>query len=166
MSIAVVWFNCPWLSGYLSESGYAVVSDGIGGWTVTNLSTGVVNDADDILAVEVLIVGFDPLPYAHDDKADEIKKHASGLVGNIFSFMHQLDPNTGESDVGHVIDWYKLITAIILSIIPAARDTLHADLQGIKGIRDTAVGAIAVINAMTDWELVMAYDVVNTPIWS
>lgn len=137
-----------WLHQYLAEFGYHL-EDVDGVWI------GYPEGNDD--EINALIAAFDPLPYAIAAKVDEIKAEAAHRASNIYSFL--------ETDPDKSIDFYKFAQDLYLSIAPEARNGLTGNLLDFKNVRDAAADAIAVVSAYTDWQVVMAYDVVNDPTW-
>ncbi len=133
------------LHEYIEEQGEGLWQvDGV--WYSTN-------DA----VVQVLIDNFDALAYAQAKKIDAIKAEGANRAASIFSFM--------SDNPEHALDFYRLGSLIIDVIDPAARQAIPQDLLDTKAIYDAAMAAVGVVNGMTDWELVMAYDEVNTPAW-
>ena len=134
-----------WLHEEVSRQGYIISQHG-SVWVTSN-----------DVAVQAIIDAFNPLPYAKADAKALLKAEAATRASDIYSFLGD--------NVETAVDFYTFASDIYLSILPAARGTLQPNLVAFKNIHDAAVDAIAVINAMTDWQLVMAYDVVNTPSW-
>lgn len=125
------------------------------GYTLSQID-GVWVSSDDI-AVQAIIDSYDPLPEAKEEARLRVKIVASEKVAAIYPFI---DPTT-DAVIGlyqYTLDMYQLI-------IPAARESLTGRLLEFKNIRDAALSAIGDVNAMTDWQLVNAYDAVNTPAW-
>ncbi len=114
---------------------------------------------------QVIIDNFDPLPFAKAEKIKQLKVEAANRAGEIYAFIVDEDEN-GVQRSQDAESVYDFAADLYLSVLPAARDTLRPRLQAFKVVHDVAVAAIADINAMTDWESVMAYDVVNAPGWT
>jgi len=134
-----------WLHEAIEEAGYSLMQ-----------VDGVWQSSDDV-AVQAIIDSFDPLPYAQTEKRDEIKAEAAMRASVIYSFL--------ETDPKQAVDFYNFAEDLYLSITPGSREPLSGRLLAFKEIRDAAVAAIATVNAETDWQAVMAYDVVTTPAW-
>lgn len=137
-----------WLHNEIAAQGYLLKQiDGV--WVSNNE-----------VAVQAIIDAFDPLPYAKADKINEIKVEATQRGKSIYLFL--------DDDTGKAISFYEFGNDIIQVIAPGSRQSLPQNLLDMKAIHDAAAAAIATINAYdtwTDWTAVMAYDVVNTPLW-
>lgn len=86
-----------------------------------------------------------------------LKIEASKRAALIYEFI---DPTTKQA-----VGLYNFASDLYLSTISASRNPLTGRLLAFKSIHDAAISAISDINAMTDWQLIDAYDVVNTPVW-
>jgi len=111
---------------------------------------------------QVIINNYNPIIQAKKAKIAELKQEAAKRANAIYGFLSGEDDETDASDVQA---FYNFAVDIYTSIIPAARDTLAPRLQSFKDIRDTAVSSVSAINALTTYEEVLAYDVVNNPVW-
>ena len=108
-------------------------------------------------AVQLIIDSYDPLPEAKAEAISRVKITASLKAAEIYPFID------GETD--QAVGLYQFASDLYLSTIPAARENLSGGLLAFKNVHDAAVSAISDINAMTDWQLVNAYDAVGTPLW-
>lgn len=113
--------------------------------------------SSDDAAVQAIIDSFDPLPFAKADKIDELTLEAARRVTSVYPHMNE-SPKEVYSQMQTLIDLYT-------HIAPAARQALSGNLLAMKNVRDTFDAAKAAINAMTDWKLVVAYDVASAPGW-
>lgn len=162
MSI-LIWVESPWTSQYLRENGYYVARSG-DEWIVTNLATGAVEDPADIAAVEALLLAFDPIDLAQAEKIIELKLEACKRLSMVYEIFGIKDFN-GNYQPELAFSLMEMFQDLYLSILPAARAGLAGSLPDVAAIRTAGLDAASVINAMTDWELVVAYDVVSDPAW-
>jgi len=123
---------------FIKESGHSLIQKD-GEWI----------SSDDV-AVQALIDNYDPLSEAKTDAKQRVTLHASQLVADIYPFIN---PEKEEA-----VGLYHFTTDLYLSIKSASRNALSGRLLEFKGIYDTAQVKIAEVNAMTDWQLVDAYD--------
>jgi len=115
--------------------------------------------SDDDVAVQAIIDAFDPLPFAKEDKTKELKTQTALLSSEYYAFMNPAEePDKAASFIDLFEDFYEVIH-------PASRNALDGRLLACYDLGSAQKDAIVVIEAMTDWTLVMAYDVVNTPNW-
>lgn len=137
----------PWLHIAISEAGHWLKQlNGV--WV-----------SDDDVAVQAIIDAFDPLPYAIADKTKELQREASERASAYYAFMSPAeDQHKAASFLQLMEDFYGVIH-------PASRNSLDGRLLGCANIIGALNAAIAAIEAMSDWQQVMAYDVVNTPSW-
>ena len=113
--------------------------------------------SSDDVAVQAIIDTFDPLPFAKAEARSRIKTEAATKVAALYPFI--------DADSDEAIGLYDFARDIYLSMLPAARGTLQPNLQSFDAIKTAAEDAITDVNALTDWQVVMAYDEVNTPLW-
>jgi hypothetical protein len=139
-----------WLHQEIAVQGYSLVE-----------ADGVWQSSDDI-AVQAIIDAFDPLPFAKAAKIQELKTEGANRVNGVYSWITSGNQDVDATDALSVYDFAE---DLYLSISPGSRETLSGRLLQFKNIRDAGVSAVADINALTDWQIVMAYDVVNTPTW-
>ena len=132
-----------WLNNAILDAGIGIFEDATLGWVVS-----------DPIAAQVIIDSFDPLPFAKDEKIEELKAEGARRAALVYSFVGD-DPRA----------WYNFMGDIITMVKPAARDPMPQRLLNFKQVRDVVIAAVAEINAMTDWQVVASYDVVNTPVW-
>lgn len=118
--------------------------------------------SSDDVAVQAIIDAFDPLPDAKLDKIAELKREAAKRANSIYGFMSGEDEETEPSDVGAYVD---LMIDLYTSIKANSREPLSGRLLEMSNLRTALNDATAAINALNDWEAVMAYDVLNTPSW-
>jgi hypothetical protein len=139
-----------WLHEEISNQGHSLIeSDGI--WISSN-----------DIAVQAIIDSFDPLPIAKDTKRKELKVEAATRANSIYSFI---TPGNEDIDASDAQSFYDFAEDLYLSISPGSREALSGRLLQFKNLRDAAAAAVVSINALTDWQVVMAYDVVNDPTW-
>lgn len=134
-----------WLHEAINEAGHSL-----------SQVDGVWQSSDDV-AVQAIIDSFDPLPHAKAEKIKQIKEEAASRASSIYSFL--------ETDPKQAVDFYNFAEDLYLSISAGSREPLSGRLLSFKNVKDAATAAIATVNAETDWTVVMAYDVVNTPAW-
>lgn len=151
-----------WIKKALQDAGYYVSrTDGV--FHVYGVG-GRMDHPDDVTAAQAICDSFDPLPFAKAAKKKQIKAVAASKVAVIYAFVVEEDEDT-QTAASDIASFYDFASDIYTSILPSARDTLALRLQSFKGIRDAAADAIAVVNAMSDWETVMAYDAQTDPVW-
>jgi hypothetical protein len=139
-----------WMHRYIAEQGHWLKArDGV-------------HISDDDVAVQAIIDAFDPLPYAIEDKRKELKKEVALRTVAIYGFM---DFDGDQDDPTDAIAFYDFASDIYNSIIPAAQDILAPRLQSFKDVVDIGKLTNIQLNAQSDWEVVMTYDVTNTPAW-
>ena len=137
-----------WLPDEIGRQGYHLTQrDG------THVST------DDV-AVQAIIDSFDPLPNAKADKIAELNLEAGKRVDDIYGFLPGDRENTNPKDVQGFYDFVIDIVGMIPSPNP-----ITGRLAELKAVRDVMQATKGQINAQTDWQAIMAYDVVNTPSW-
>lgn len=112
--------------------------------------------SDDDTAVNIIIATYDPIPDAKAEKVQAIKAEAGQRAAAIYEFI------TGDSDA---IAFYQFAADLYLSISPGSREPLSGRLLEFKGVRDAGADAIVVVNALTTFEQVEAYDPVTDPAW-
>lgn len=142
---------------YIAEQGYRFGNRGTH-WEATFQNTG----ADAETEVQAIIDTFDPLPYAIEDKRKELKKEVALRTVAIYGFM-AFDGD--QEDPSDAIAFYDFASDIYGSIKANAQGPLVARLQSFKDVVDVGKSTNTQLNAQTDWEVVMAYDVTNTPNW-
>lgn len=126
-----------------------------GHWVESN--DGVWSSSDDT-AVQLIIDSYDPLPHSKDKAIERIEREATKRASLIYAFIG--------SAVSNAISQYNMASDLYLSTITESRNPLTGRLLAFKGVHDAAMAAISDINAMTDWQLINAYDAVNTPAWT
>ena len=114
-------------------------------------------ESSDNTAVQAIIDSYDPLPEAKTDAKARIIKEASKRVSAIYPFINP--------DKEEAIGLYEFTTDLYLSTKANAREPLTGRLLQFKMIHDTAQAAITVVNSMTDWQVVDAYDAATAPGW-
>lgn len=133
------------LHEYILSRGYRLIDKG-DAWYSSN-----------DVAVQSIIDDYDELAEAKKDARKRVTLEASKLVAIIYPFIN---PEKGEA-----IGLYHFTTDLYLSIKPASRNNLSGRLLDFENIYNAAQVAISDINIMTDWQVIDAYDSVNTPIW-
>ena len=134
---------------YLKSLGYSRVTEiGLGGAhsDVYKDETGVHSES-----VKALANAYDQAPPAKVEAKQRIKDHAAELINAIYP---HIDPNATD-----VIGFYNY------SVDMWQGGALTGRLLQLKNIHDTVISTIADINNMNDWQLIDAYDAVNTPTW-
>ena len=134
----------PWMHDYIVDQGHFLQQhDGV--WV-----------SDDDAAVQAIIDAFDPLPYAKEARRLDLLTEAGRRAAEVYAFI---------GEVTDAAAFYDFAEDLVLTIKPAARDPLPARLAAFQAIRDTVTATLAQLNAATDWQAIMAYDVGNTPNW-
>jgi hypothetical protein len=146
-----------WMHEYIASQGYRFGDRGTH-WEATFANTG----ADAETEVQIIIDAFDPLPYAIADKRAELKREVATRTMAIYAFM-EYDEN--KADPSDAIAFYDFANDIYTSMKQNARGPLADRLQSFKDVVDIGKLTNIQLNAQSDWEVVMAYDVTNTPAW-
>ena len=111
---------------------------------------GVMTSTDDV-AVQAIIDSHDYLPNAKKVKIETLKDEAVNRANELYENITTFDE-------------MLLVRDIMLSVAPAAR-SLTTNIQKLSDIYQAGDQARTDINALTDIDLIRAYDVVNTPTW-
>lgn len=139
-----------WLNDELENQGYSIRrTDDI----YLNEDNSPIS-AEDEIAIQAIINSFDPLPFAKAEKKAELKTEGLRRANLIYSSDDDVFPS-----IGHLKLMLDIENTYDRSGAPAAR--LISLNQHLTAYED----ALSVINAITDWQDAMAYDVVNAPAW-
>ena len=129
-----------WLHDEINRQGYTL-AEVDGTWISSN-----------DVAVQSIIDTFDPLPFARAEKIKELQQEGLRRANNVYGDI--VFENVGSIKV--LIDIDATYTR------PGALAPRLADLAALN----TAIqSAVAAINSEPDWQVVMAYDVVDQPPW-
>ena len=113
--------------------------------------------ADDEAAVQAIINGFDPLPGGKREKLQELKEERRKRIATLFDeddFEFMLAEALGRS--------WRVQQGRPL---PADTPSLDALESQFMPIADAYRAAQTAINALTTYDAIKNYDVVNTPSW-
>lgn len=134
-----------WMHDAISDAGHSLHQVENGDWISSN-----------DIAVQAIVDSFDPLPFAKAEKIKQLKIEGLRRVNLVYD-------SDGIDEVFPSVGHFKMLLDIENTYDRSG--AVAPRLLEVNNNLTAYENALSAINAGVDWQVVMSYDVVGTPLW-